>query len=160
MSTQRQNHRCEWLLRAAFSLSSQPDTATTVDDDNAANLPPSAHAGSTRHRIPCRVGYRATWDPRLQCIPGKGMASTLAREPAMRLGGQSRRHMPLCQLCRCNHTNLKSHVVGRRCAQAPTTHRAKNEQTFLIIFTQLPNCKIGFARMVTKKHSCSVYRTA
>jgi hypothetical protein len=77
VSTQRQTHCCEWLLCAAFPLSPQPDTDTTVGDDSAVNLPPPAHAGSTRHWIPCRVGYRATWHLRLRlrCIPGKDMAN-------------------------------------------------------------------------------------
>jgi hypothetical protein len=61
--TQRQTHCCEWLLRAAFPVSFQPDAGTTVGDDTAANLPPTAHAGSTRHWIPCRAGYRASWGP-------------------------------------------------------------------------------------------------
>ena len=43
-------------MRAAFSLSSQLDTDTTVGDDNAANLQPSAHAGSSP------IGYGAGWD--------------------------------------------------------------------------------------------------
>ncbi len=75
VSTQRQIHCCEWLFRAAVPVSSRPDKETTVGDDSAANLPPPAHAGSTRHWILCRVGYRASRDPRLQCIPGKGTAS-------------------------------------------------------------------------------------
>ncbi len=86
VSTQRQNRCCEWLLRAAFLVSSQPDT-DTVGDDDAANLPPSAHAGSIPHWIPCRVGYRASWGPRLQCIPGKDTATAhFARKAHMRLG--------------------------------------------------------------------------
>ena len=57
VSTQRQTHCCEWLLCAAFPVSSHPDMDTTVGDGNAANLQPSAHGGSTRHWIPCRVGH-------------------------------------------------------------------------------------------------------
>ncbi len=106
MSTpKRQTHCCEWLLRAAFSLSSQPDTATTVGDDSAADLQPPAHAGSTRHWIPCRAGYHATWGPRLQCIPGKdtARAHSHAGPHAARLAAQSRRHMPSCQRVRAQH---------------------------------------------------------
>ncbi len=55
--TQRQNRSYEWLFRIAFRSSSRPDTDTPVGDNNAAHLQPPAHAGSTRHWIPCRVGY-------------------------------------------------------------------------------------------------------
>ena len=110
VSAQRQTHCREWLLHAAFSLSSQPDTDATVGDDNAANLQPSAHAGSTRHRTPCRVGYRATLDPRLRCLPGKDTAT--AHSHAKRTCGWASR------------AELTTHAVVPALVEACTTQHA------------------------------------
>ena len=44
------------LLRAAFSLTAPPDTATAVGEDTGAYLPPPRHAGSTQPRAGWDMG--------------------------------------------------------------------------------------------------------